>query len=219
MRTIRAADARAVALFAGLLFGGACSEPAAEQPNVILISLDTLRADRLSCYGHDRETSPRLDAFAREGVLCEEAVSTSSWTLPSHWSMLTGLPVSVHGVCDEQLWNRRPSEGELALPSRGRFLAEELSDAGYDTAGFYSWIYLEEKFGLGPGFDTYERHGLFGWDHPTIKPRADAARELEDRAEQEAVGRALQAEHPELFDIGRPTAPERVPGPLKNRFQ
>ena len=69
---------------------------------------------------------------------------------------------------------------------------------------------LEEKFGLGPGFDTYERHGLFGWDHPTIKPRADAARELEDRAAQEAVGRALQAEHPELFDIGRPTAPEVV---------
>jgi len=210
MSSNRAADARAVALFAGLLFGGACSEPAAEQPNVILISLDTLRADRLSCYGHDRETSPRLDAFAREGVLCEEAVSTSSWTLPSHWSMLTGLPVSVHGVCDEQLWNRRPEDGELELPSRGRFLGELLKEAGYQTAGFYSWIYLEEKFGLGPGFDTYERHGLFGWDHPLIKPRADAARELEDRAEQEAIGRALQAEHPELFDIGRPTAPEVV---------
>jgi arylsulfatase A-like enzyme len=124
--------------------------------------------------------------------------------------MLTGLPVSVHGVCDEQLWNRRPEEGELELPARGRFLGEHLKEVGYDTAGFYSWIYLEEKFGLGPGFDTYERHGLFGWDHPTIKPRADAARELEDRAEQEAVGRALQAEHPELFDIGRPTAPEVV---------
>ena len=187
-----------------------CSEPVRERPNVILISLDTLRADRLSCYGHERETSPRLDAFAREGVLCEEAVSTSSWTLPSHWSMLTGLPISVHGVCDEQLWNRRPAEGELVLPSRGRFLSEELSDAGYDTAGFYSWIYLEEKFGLGPGFDVYERHGLFGWDHPKIKARADAARLLEDPAEQAAVGRALQAEHPELFDIGRPTAPEVV---------
>jgi arylsulfatase A-like enzyme len=187
-----------------------CSKSASERPNVILISLDTLRADRLSCYGHDRETSPRLDAFAREGVLCEKTVSTSSWTLPSHWSMLTGLPVSVHGVCDEQLWNRRPAEGELALPSRGRFLAEELSDAGYDTAGFYSWIYLEEKFGLGPGFDTYERLGLFGYEHPSIKAQADAARLLEDPAEQAAVGRALQAEHPELFDIGRPTAPEVV---------
>jgi arylsulfatase A-like enzyme len=186
-----------------------CSESASDRPNVILISLDTLRADRLSCYGHDRETSPRLDAFAREGVLCEEAVSTSSWTLPSHWSMLTGLPVSVHGVCEEQLWNRRV-EGELALPSRGRFLAEELSDAGYDTAGFYSWIYLEEKFGLGPGFDTYERLGLFGYEHPSIKAQADAARLLEDPAEQAAVVRALRAEHQVLFDIGRPTAPEVV---------
>ena len=210
MRSPRGSCARVAALFAALSLVSGCSEPAAEKPNVILISLDTLRADRLSCYGHDRETSPRLDAFASEGVLCEEAVATSSWTLPSHWSMLTGLPVSVHGVCDEQLWNRRPEEGELKLPSRGRFLGEHLKEAGYDTAGFYSWIYLEEKFGLGPGFDTYERLGLFGWDHPTIKPRADAARELEDRAEQEAVGRALQAEHPELFDIGRPTAQEVV---------
>ena len=65
MRSTEAAGARAVELFAVLLLGGACSESAAEQPNVILISLDTLRADRLSCYGHDRETSPRLDAFAR----------------------------------------------------------------------------------------------------------------------------------------------------------
>ena len=210
---MRTSQGRAACLFTLCvwhLFLGACSEPAREQPHVVLISLDTLRADRLSCYGHERETSPRLDAFAREGVLCEEAVSTSSWTLPSHWSMLTGLPVSVHGVCDEQLWNRRPEDGELELPSRGRFLGESLQEAGYATAGFYSWIYLEEKFGLGPGFDTYERHGLFGWDHPLIKPRADAARELDDRAAQEAVGRALQEEHPELFDIGRPTAPEVV---------
>ena len=209
MRTSRTAATRSLALTAAL-FSAACAEPAAERPHVVLISLDTLRADRLSCYGHERETSPRLDALAREGVLCEEAVSTSSWTLPSHWSMLTGLPVSVHGVCDEQLWNLRPGEEELKLPSRGRFVSELLQEAGYATGGFYSWIYLEEKFGLGPGFDIYERHGLFGWDHPKIKPRADAARELDDRAAQEAIGRALQEEYPELFDIGRPTAPEVV---------
>jgi arylsulfatase A-like enzyme len=191
---------------------GACSEAEVleKRPNIVLISLDTLRADRLSCYGHGRETSPRIDALAREGVLCEGAVSTSSWTLPSHWSMLTGLPVSVHGVCDEQLWNRRAEEGEVVLPSRGRFLGEELVEAGYATAGFYSWLYLDPKFGLGPGFETYERLGLFGYDHPRIKARADAARELEDPAEQVAVGRALQAEYPELFDIGRPTASEVV---------
>ena len=194
------------------LWCGACSEAEVleKRPNIVLISLDTLRADRLSCYGHERETSPRIDALAREGVLCEGAVSTSSWTLPSHWSMLTGLPVSVHGVCDEQLWNRRAEEGEVVLPSRGRFLGEELVEAGYATAGFYSWLYLDPKFGLGPGFETYERLGLFGYDHPSIKARADAARELEDPAEQVAVGRALQAEYPELFDIGRPTATEVV---------
>lgn len=197
------------ALVGALLIVG-CSEQESERPNVVLISIDTLRADRLSCYGHDRVTSPHIDALAREGVLCEDASSSSSWTLPSHWSMLTGLPVSVHGACEAQLWNTELANIDPVVPVRGRFLGEYLSEAGYRTAGFYSWIYLETKFGFGPGFDIYERLGLFGYDHPTIKERADAGKLLEDPAEQRAVGRALRIEYPELFDMGRPTAPEVV---------
>ena len=66
------------------------------RPHLILISIDTLRADRLGTYGHDRDTSPNLDALAREGIQFEHAYSTAPWTLLSHLSMLTGLYVDQH---------------------------------------------------------------------------------------------------------------------------
>ncbi|MDP6520109.1 MAG: sulfatase-like hydrolase/transferase, partial [Planctomycetota bacterium] len=118
------------ALFTPLLaIAGACGGPPEPQtpapPHVVLISLDTLRADHLSSYGYGRQTSPRLDALAAEGVLFEEACSSSSWTLPAHMTMLTGLPVSVHGACDDRLWARSDSAGQpLPVPLRGTFLSE-----------------------------------------------------------------------------------------------
>ena len=72
---------------------GGDAEPA--RPNVLLISIDTLRADHLGCYGYERATSPRMDALAKEGALFEEAFSPSSWTPPAHMTLLTGLPVSI----------------------------------------------------------------------------------------------------------------------------
>ena len=117
-----------LALLTGLL--PACSEGDAGRegpPNVVLISLDTLRADHLSCYGYGRETSPRIDALAASGVLFEDAVSTTSWTLPAHMSMLTGLAVSAHGICDERLWQIAGTDGGPdGLPLRGTFLSELL---------------------------------------------------------------------------------------------
>lgn len=75
----------------------ACS-PQPATPDIILISIDSLRADRLGIYGHDRDTSPNLDRLAAESVVFENAFSTTSWTLPSHASMLTGLYPEVHGA-------------------------------------------------------------------------------------------------------------------------
>jgi arylsulfatase A-like enzyme len=66
--------------------------------NVILISIDTLRADMLGCYGYGRPSSPHLDAFAREGTLFETALTTAPWTLPAHGSLLTGLYPNRHGL-------------------------------------------------------------------------------------------------------------------------
>lgn len=137
-----------------LLLPVSCSggDGAGEGFNVVLISLDSTRRDLLSAYGHaaphapDVASSPRLDALAAEGVLFREAYATTSWTLPSHMTLMTGVPELVHGVEIDYL---RPD------PSRTT-LAEALRGRGYRTAGFYSGPYLEPRFGFGRGFDRYE---------------------------------------------------------------
>ena len=74
------------------------------RPNVILILTDTLRSDRLSCYGYDVRTSPNIDAFSEKSVLFENAFASSCWTLPSHASLFTGFFPSEHGATDEHLY-------------------------------------------------------------------------------------------------------------------
>ncbi len=118
------------------------------RPDLILVSIDTLRADRLGTYGHDRDTSPNLDALARAGIQFEHAYSTAPWTLVSHLSMLTGLYVDQHGV----------REGDQALHEDIRPLAQRLSEAGYDTAGFYYEGWIHPRHGFARGFDLFVPH-------------------------------------------------------------
>jgi len=115
-------------------------------PNVLLISIDSLRPDHLQCYGYPRQTSPTLDRIAAEGVLFENAISSTSWTLPAHTAMFTGLSDTVHGVLDT----------DHQLADDRYTLAERLADVGYQTAGFFSGPYLHPVFGLGQGFERYE---------------------------------------------------------------
>ena len=150
------ARARAVGrvLLGVLLLLGACDrgpQPAAEpargeHPDLILISIDSLRADHLGCYGYDRPTSPVIDRLAGEGVRCAEAISSTSWTLPSHAAIFTGLQDSAHGVTDP---SRRLAAARVTL-------AERLRDAGYQTAGFYGAPFLHPVFGLDQGFETWQ---------------------------------------------------------------
>jgi arylsulfatase A-like enzyme len=125
------------------------AEPAAARParmpNVVLVSIDTLRADHLGCYGHENPTSPRIDALAASGTRFARAWSTSSWTLPSHVSMLSGRSLLGHGVL-----------GESTIPAGVPMLAEVLRGAGYRTAGFVSAPYLSSQFGFARGFDLYD---------------------------------------------------------------
>ena len=116
------------------------------RPNVLLVSIDSLRADHLGCYGYERDTSPVLDALAEEGVLFEQAMSSSSWTLPAHATMFTGLPSSTHVLTDSE-------HGVLSasLPT----LAEHMRAGGYRTAAFWRAPFLEPSFGLDRGFDVY----------------------------------------------------------------
>jgi arylsulfatase A-like enzyme len=112
---------------------------------VLLISIDTLRADHLGCYGYSRDTSPRIDRLAGEGVTFDRAISSTSWTLPSHMAIFSSLFDSVHGV---QATGRKYA---LDHP----LLAEVMRSAGYRTAGFHSGPLLDEGYGFSAGFDSY----------------------------------------------------------------
>ena len=122
------------------------AEPVLERANVLLISIDTLRPDHLSCYGYNRNTSPRIDQLAAEGVLFENHISSTSWTLPAHAALFTSLPDSVHGCMDT---DKRLADNRVTL-------AERFAAAGYQTAGFFSGPYLHPAFGLGQGFEHYQ---------------------------------------------------------------
>jgi arylsulfatase A-like enzyme len=124
--------------------------PRAGAPNVLLVSIDSLRADHLGCYGYHRDTTPRLDALAREGVRFERVVAPSPWTLPSHVTMLTGLPPERHGVVEDG----------MRAASETVFLAETLRAHGYETAGFAAGPYLDAAFGFAQGFDRYDDYTL-----------------------------------------------------------
>ncbi|OLC53672.1 MAG: hypothetical protein AUH92_05450 [Acidobacteria bacterium 13_1_40CM_4_69_4] len=131
--------------------GLSCSgrfDPAHE--DVILVVVDTLRADHLGIYGYDRATSPRLDAFARQATVFDAAWSAAPWTLPSVMSMMTSRYPSSHRV---------ENDG-LQLAADVPTLAETLQRAGYTTGGFVSHVYVSSLFGFGRGFEVFEDFGL-----------------------------------------------------------
>jgi arylsulfatase A-like enzyme len=126
----------------------ACSGgEAAEVRNVVLVTLDTTRADALGCYGRAPSVTPVLDAFARESVRYDEAHTVAPLTLPAHASMLTGLVPLRHSLRDNGLW---------PLPEKALSVAELATKAGVDTAAFVSSSVLDRAFGLDSGFARYE---------------------------------------------------------------
>lgn len=196
------------ALAALLALAASCSDaPDQAPPNVLLISIDTLRADHLACYGYGRETSPRLDRLAAEGVRVERCVAPTSWTLPSHVSMLTGNPISVHGIDDDRRWEIQGPEGEPVAPVlHGKFLSETLAAEGYRSAGFFTWKYLDARYGFGPGFESWERLGHTFYSHPVVGAEY---RKLTEAGDVEGL-KALLAKHPILFDSAHNSSPEVV---------
>ena len=132
------------------LLSFSCGKTAPDSPNVILISVDTLRADHLGCYGYERDTSPFLDSLAADGVVFENAYAQSSWTLASHMSLFTGRYPHNHGV----------ETPELSLSESVATLTESLKGAGYlelrlgDAAGAL------ERFEKVMEMDTCDRLGM-----------------------------------------------------------
>ena len=120
--------------------------PPARGPNVLLIAVDTLRADKLGCYGSDLGATPKIDALAAEGVRFQQAYAHAPWTLPSFASMFTSQMPSRHGAGGRV--------GQLTkLPDDARTVALCFKEAGYATAAVVNVNYLTESFGLTTGFD------------------------------------------------------------------
>lgn len=142
------------------------------RPNVVLISLDTVRADHLSLYGYRRETTPNLAAWARRrATVFETVVASAPWTLPSHVSMLSGIDAVHHGV------NRHgPIPPSLAL------LPQRFRDAGYATYATTAGVLLTPELGFGRGFDEFRVRGrmesLPEWDAELGTGVTDALRWL-----------------------------------------
>ncbi len=129
----------------------------ADAYNLVVISLDTLRADHLGCYGYNRDTSPNIDRFARESIVFENAYSTAPKTPESHMSMFTSLYPSVHRVftiVDESKIN--------VLDGSAATFTEILKEEGYRTVGIHGGGFMDGKFGFDRGFDTYRMGGQVG---------------------------------------------------------
>jgi len=116
--------------------------------NIILISIDTLRADRLGVYGYKKPITPNLDALAAKSTVFSKAYSQSSWTLPAHASMLTGSYPHEIGV--EYINDR--------LPEKTETIAQILKNAGYKTFAFTSGVFINRDRGFAKGFDKFEEN-------------------------------------------------------------
>jgi arylsulfatase A-like enzyme len=143
----------------------ACSLEPSPRPYILLITLDTTRADRLGSYGYDKATSPNLDALAAESVVYTRAVSTTCWTLPGHATLMTGKLTSSHGA-------RLDPEGPISLSQaiqgpaeryrarglspRERTLALLLGEQGYATAAVVASPWLKSIMGIDLGFESYD---------------------------------------------------------------
>jgi arylsulfatase A-like enzyme len=135
-------------------------------PNVLIITLDTTRRDHLSSYGYPMVTTPNIDRLVRDGVIYTNAISTSSWTLPSHSSLFTGLYPYEHG--SHRMETQSPDQGTPQkiginrLHDEHQTLAEILNDHGYRTGAIIGGAFLTSSFGVAQGFEVYNDH--FSWD-------------------------------------------------------
>jgi arylsulfatase A-like enzyme len=184
-------------------------DASASPPSLVLISVDTLRADRLGVYGYFRETSPNIDRFAADALVFDNAIAPMSTTLPSHVSIMTGTHPVRHGVLSNLALFKRPLVTDESL----RTAAQMLSAAGYDTAAFISAAPLSQATGIDAGFAHFHSPPPYVPGRPGETRRAestiDAARDWLGGAEPPY----FLFVH--LFD---PHAPYEPPPPFDRQF-
>jgi tetratricopeptide (TPR) repeat protein len=205
---LRARRLAIVAAVAGLLAWWLVPRPVPAPPSIVLITIDTLRADRVGAYGAGPGRTPTLDALAAEGVVIEDAWSSVPLTLPSHATILSGLEPPQHGVHDN---------GTYVFPPEPPTLATLLAARGYATGAFVGAYVLDRRFGLARGFAHYD---------DAIERRTSGTSLLESERRAEAVTAAAAAwirgqagpflAWVHLYD---PHAPYDPPPPFRERFE
>ena len=185
-----------------------------ERPNILLVTVDTLRADHVGVYGYAGAATPAIDALAARGVLFETAIAPAPLTGPSHASILTGLTPLRHGF--------RNNSGFALAPSI-RTAAEEFKAAGYRTAAFVSAFPLDRRFGFARGFDRYDDRLPRGHDPrrpPYIERPADATTDAVLRWLAEPAGSGAGGAAPWFLWVHYydPHAPYEPPPDLAQRF-
>ena len=161
-----------LALATVMLLAASCGNESATaaggRPNILLVLIDTIRADHMGCYGHHRPTTPHLDSLADAGTLCARMMSGSPWTLPSMTTTFTGITERQHRA---RLRERTFYGVDPALPFMPLLLEEE----GYRTAAFFNVIYMSEHFGFHRGFDHFDCEGVeVLWNSRTAGETVDA---------------------------------------------
>ncbi len=172
-------------LLAGWILGGACAPPA-PPPDLLLVTVDTLRTDFLSCYGYPRQASPTLEALASAGALFEAHFTTIATTAPAHASMFTGLPAREHGL------TRNGWSLDEALPS----LPAILRASGYRTGASIGARIVGSEYGFARGFDVFDE----AFDESVLRPPGKTAKY--ERYAESVVDRAIAFAE---ADDGRPT--------------
>jgi len=198
----------ATLLFTGACGGGDDPAPVADGPNLLLITIDTLRADRLGVYGYESIETPAIDRLAGEGVRFERAVTAAPTTLPSHASILTGATPPRHGLRDN-------AAGVLAPAATT--LAEKFQERGFQTGAFVSAFVLDARWGLSQGFDVYEGPPVAPGEAPASPQQA----ERRGDASMAAALRWLEVQEGAWFawlHFFDPHAPYRAPEPYASRY-
>ncbi|QDV07403.1 Arylsulfatase [Planctomycetes bacterium Poly30] len=207
--------------------GEADPETSAKKPNVILITLDTVRADYLTCYGATTGSTPAIDGLASEGTIFERAVSSSGLTPASHATILTGKFQYNHGV------RVLSADSGFKLEDEHETLATKFKEAGYRTAAVHSAFPVSATFGFDRGFDHFDSftasleakpgRDKVSWDVQTFQRRSDETTERTVSWLDEAVGDAAQQDQPFFLWIHYwdPHDPVKLPpgdswGPLMN---
>ena len=156
--------------------------PVAEAPDIVLVVVDTLRADHLGFMGYGRPTSPSLDALAKDSVVFSRAYAQSGWTLPSVASLLTGLRPHAHRVLRDGHNAARFGRRAAETPT----LACALAARGYRSAAFINNTFLAPEFGLNAGFDVYDYTGAHNDKHRSAPDTVAAALAWLGQSEQPA---------------------------------